>query len=61
MCVELLLIRQGFEMGFDSKSNGGGGCIRIILRFIHGSIIARGSSRQKGQVGGGAFACAIRD
>ena len=27
-------------MGFDSESNGGRGCIGIILRFIHGSIIA---------------------
>lgn len=29
-------------MGFDGKSNGGRGCIRIVLRFIHGSITAVG-------------------
>ena len=43
MCVELLPIGQGFKMGFDGKSNRGRGCIRIVLRFIHGAVPAVGA------------------
>ena len=37
MRIKLVLIGQGFEVGLDGKSNGGRGCIGIVLCLIHGS------------------------
>ena len=36
MCVELLLIGQGFEVGFNGESYGGRRFIRIVLGQVHG-------------------------
>lgn len=38
MCVQLLLVGQGFEVWFYGKVDGCRGRIGVILSLIHGSI-----------------------